>query len=259
MGSRRDAGPRTLRQPRERQQRRHHSDGHVDPEDPVPVETLGHPTADQRATGDGESGNASPESQDHATPLGREGARQDGKGKRGHHGGSQTLHGPCSDQRLRCRRQRARGRGHAEQRQASGEHPAAAEAVSERGGGDDARRERECVGVDRPLQGGQVSAEVALNRRQSSDDDQRVQRHHERRQRRERQRPNAHRSPTVVRDCGGATTHDSVGHVRASAWVRCGWPISMNSPTSTPPPHAKPGHPFASATAASRLSADTNE
>ena len=49
--------------------------------------------------------------------------------------------------------------------EADHEHAAAADAVGERAAGEQQRRERERVGVDHPLQVGEVGAEVALDRR----------------------------------------------------------------------------------------------
>ena len=63
------------------------------------------------------------------------------------------------------------------------EDPASAEPVAERGGGDDARRERDAVGVHRPLQGHQPDVQIVLHPRQRRDHDQRVQHHHEVRRR----------------------------------------------------------------------------
>ena len=59
----------------------------------------------------------------------------------------------------------------------------AAEAVTERGGGDDPGGERQPVGVHCPFQGGDAAADAVVNGWQRGDHDERVQRHHEERHR----------------------------------------------------------------------------
>ena len=69
------------------------------------------------------------------------------------------------------------------------EHAPAADAVGHRAAGQQQRGERERVGVDDPLQVGEVGAEVALDRRQRDVHDRDVEQQHERRQTHGEQRP----------------------------------------------------------------------
>ena len=72
---------------------------------------------------------------------------------------------PRDDQEERVVRDAAGGRGDREQDDPDHEEPPAAEEVGQRAGGQDARGERERVGVDDPLQVGERGVERLLDRR----------------------------------------------------------------------------------------------
>ncbi len=145
----------------------------------MPVQALGDRAADQRATGDGQPGHAAPDADHGAAPLGREGRGQQGQAEGHDDGGADALDGAAGDQRPDVRGQRAGGRGHREHGQAQQVHAAPPDQVAERGGGDDAGPEGQHVGVDRPLQGPDVPAQVAVDGGQRGHHDQGVQCHHE--------------------------------------------------------------------------------
>ena len=168
-----------LRQQPQRQQAGGHPDRNVDPEDPVPVQSLGDQATDQRADRDGQARQPAVDADDHAPALHGKRSRQDRQAERQDGRAAQALHGTGGDQRGRAGRQGTGGRGEGEQRQARDEDPAPPEAVGERGGGDDTRGERDAVGVHRPLQGRQPDVEVTLHPRQRRYYHQRVQHHHE--------------------------------------------------------------------------------
>ena len=140
--------------------------------------------ADQRAARDGQPGDAAPDADHGAAPLGRERAGQDGQAQRRDDRRAEALHRPRGDQHGRASAPARRPpRRRVNSDQARDVHPAPAEPVAERGRGDDAGGERQAVGVDRPLQGGHAAAELAVDRGQRGDHHQRVQRHHEERDR----------------------------------------------------------------------------
>ena len=77
-----------------------------------------------------------------------------------------ALNGARHDQLGGVRGEGARRRGEREQRQAEGEDPPAPEPITECCSGDDPGGERDAVGVDGPLQRGQIGVQVALHLRQ---------------------------------------------------------------------------------------------
>ena len=75
--------------------------------------------------------------------------------------------------------------------EADDEHAPAAEAVAQRGAGEQEHRERERVGVDGPLERLDGGAEVRADARQRGRDDEVVERDHEERDRDDREGPDA--------------------------------------------------------------------
>ena len=69
------------------------------------------------------------------------------------------------------------------------EHPAAAEAIAERGAGQQQHREGQRVGVDGPFERLQPAAEIGADRRQGGGDHEVVEDDHEERDRDDRERP----------------------------------------------------------------------
>ena len=176
-----------VERPREREQ--HETDRHVQPEDPLPVDSLDDGPTDERARGDGEAGDPRPGAEGRTALLGREGRREDRQRQRHHDRAADSLHGPRGDQRLHRRRQRGRcGRGR-EQTEPEDEHTAAAEAVAERCPGEQEDGEGERVGVHRPLELLDRRAEVGADHGQRGRDDEVVEDDHEERDRRDRERP----------------------------------------------------------------------
>ena len=108
-------------------------------------------------------------------------AREQGQRQRHHRGRADSLHRAGADEHPRLGGQRAGGRREREQGDAEQEDPAPAEPVTDRGGGEQQRREGQRVGVDEPLQVGQRGAELGLDHRQRGGHDQVVQRDHEHR------------------------------------------------------------------------------
>ena len=60
----------------------HETDGHVQPEDPLPREPFDHRAADHGADGDRQTGHAAPHAQCEPAPRRRDGRREDGQGQR---------------------------------------------------------------------------------------------------------------------------------------------------------------------------------
>ena len=71
----------------------------------------------------------------------------------------------------------------------SGKHPAPPESVSERGAGEKQHRERQRIGVDRPLELLEGRAEIHADHGDRRRDDEVVERDHEQRERGDRERP----------------------------------------------------------------------
>ena len=78
------------------------------------------------------------------------------------------------------------------------EHPLAAEAVAERRAGEQQHRERERVGVDRPLEAARGRAEVVADDREGHRDDEVVERDHEEADRRDDERPEGSRASRIM-------------------------------------------------------------
>ena len=173
--------------PGERDQRE--PDRDVEPEDPLPRDPLDDGAADERADRDAEAADPAPDPERRAAPLGRERLGDQGQGERGDDRRAESLQGSRRDQRVDRGRQRRQGRGAGEDPDADPEHPLAAEPVAERGAGDQQHRERQRVGVDRPLERLDRAAEVRSDRRQRDADDEVVERRHEERRSRDRERP----------------------------------------------------------------------
>ena len=129
------------------------ADRHVQPEDPLPREPLRRPRRRRR----GPNATARPlipPQAPSASPrfsVGHRGA-EDRQRQRHHDRAADALHGPRRDQRLDDRSERRGERAEREDAEADREHAPAAEAVAERGAGEEQHGERERVGVDRPLE-----------------------------------------------------------------------------------------------------------
>ena len=93
------------------------------------------------------------------------------------------------------------------------EHPAAAEDVAEPAAGDHQHRERQRVGVDRPLEPRQRRVQIALDRRQRDVHDSVVEHQHEQREAHRAERPPA---AVLVGHQPVAVGEDPVGHGASS-------------------------------------------
>ena len=131
----------------------HDADGHVDPEDPVPVETFGDGAAHDGPEGDGQAGHGTPGTECEATALRRDRGAQDRQRERQRPWPPPSaLDRAGQDQARCCPRGRARRRGQGEGRQPDDEHAPPAEPIAQRGAGQEQDRERQRVGIDGPLE-----------------------------------------------------------------------------------------------------------
>ena len=142
----------------------------------------------------GPSATPSPEMPDQA-PIarprlaGRERGREQRERERRHDRGAGALQRAGGDQGVGRRGQGGERGGDGEDPDADDEHAPAAEAVAERGAGEQQDRERQRVGVDGPFERLQPSAQVRADRRQGGRDDEVVEHDHEERDRDDRERP----------------------------------------------------------------------
>ena len=97
--------------------------------------------------------------------------------------------GPSEDQDLAVRREGRRERAAGEHDEADDEHAATAEAVAERGAGEQQDRERQRVGVDHPLELLERGAQVRADHGQGGGDDEVVEGDHEQADRADREGP----------------------------------------------------------------------
>ena len=135
--------------------------------------------------------------------LGRHGGGQDRQRQRHHDRAADALQRPGGVERADRGSERGRGRAAVKIVEPDREHPPAAEAVAERGAGQQQHGEGERVGVDRPLEPVETRAEVAADHRQRGRDDEVVERDHEDRDRGDRERPQRFRRHPL-RDRGRA-------------------------------------------------------
>src|SRR5262249_25016900 len=149
-----------LREQAQREQDRDGADWNVDPEDPVPVDSLRYGTAHEWSDGDGEAGEPAVDADDHPASLGGECRREDCEAEWQDDSSAEALQGAGSDQRRCVRCQGTGGRGEREQRQTDVEDTDATEAVAERRSRDDAGGERDPVRVDGPLQRGEADMQI---------------------------------------------------------------------------------------------------
>ncbi len=185
----REPGPRLSSRRSEGEGDHGEPDGHVEPEDPVPGDAVDHRAADHRPERDAEAADPRPDPQGDPPASCGECLGEQGQRQRGDRGGADPLDRPGGDQRACGRRQRREGGAGGEDGEAGDEDPAPAEAVAERGAGDQQHREAERVGVDHPLQGVDAGAEVPADARQGCGDHEVVEGDHEERCRDEGEGP----------------------------------------------------------------------
>ena len=154
-------------------------DRHVDEEDRLPADPLGEHAADERAD--------RPPPRRWWRPRARtrcRGRGPVGRGEQGERGGEHERAADALQRAREVERERRAGepaqhRGDREDDEADHEHEPPADAVGERAARQQQRGERERVGVDHPLQVGEVGAEVALDRGQRDVHDRDVEQQHE--------------------------------------------------------------------------------
>ena len=138
---------------------------------------------------DREAGDAAPRAEGDRATLRRHRAREDRQAQRRDEGAADALDRAGDDQDVARRRERRGGRPGGEDEQADDEHAAAAEAVAERGAGEQQDRERQGVGVDHPLERRERRAEVDLDHGEGGRHDEVVEGHHEQGDRRDGEGP----------------------------------------------------------------------
>ena len=157
---------------------------------------------------------------DRAAPVVRvERRRDDRQAARRQQRAADALQHPAGDQQLDAGRQPAERGREREPDDPDDEDPAPPVLVAERAAEQDERGERERVAVHRPLQAGEVGAEVAADRGQRDVDDGGVDHHQRRPQDRGEQHPSsggfAHPDEPPVRGAGRRLPGLHVGHARS--------------------------------------------
>jgi len=138
------------------------ADGHVDPEDALPVPALDHGAADQRTGRDAEAGDAAPDADGERTTLRLDRAGEQRERERHDARAAESLDGAGDDELRRVGGERGECRGEREDRDADDEDRSTAEAVTERDGEEDEAGEDQRVCVDEPLQLLDGGAEVLV-------------------------------------------------------------------------------------------------
>ena len=151
--SRRLAGPWLSRRANQASGNERDADGHVDPEDPVPGHALDDGATDERTDGDGQAADGAPA---------RRAPRRDASGATAadssvsvewrHDGRADALGHAAHEEHLDARGHGRERGGGGEDGHADDEHAPSAEAVAERGAGEQEDGERQRVGVDGPLE-----------------------------------------------------------------------------------------------------------
>jgi hypothetical protein len=181
--------PAALGETQPRQRSEGQADGHVQPEDPLPADSLDDGAADDRAHRYSESADAAPRSQREAAPARGHCRAQDGQRQRGHDRRARALQRTRCDQRTRTGSQRCSRRSDGEHGQSDREEQAPSKAVTERCTRQQQHGKGQGVGVDGPFQLLQVGVEVAPDHRQCRGDHQVVEGHHEQCDRRDGKSP----------------------------------------------------------------------
>ena len=155
----------------------------------MPVDAFDDGATDDRAEGDGEAADGAPGTERDTAPLGGDGGTQDGE-REGHDDRrAEALERPRRDQRFDAVREGGTRGGEREDREADREEPAAAEAVTERGTGQQQHGEGERVGVDGPLEALERGVQVVADHGQRHRHDEVVEGDHQQRDGRDGKRP----------------------------------------------------------------------
>jgi AAA ATPase domain len=147
-------------------------DRDVEPEDPLPADALRDGAADERSDRDREALDPAPGAERGAALLGWDRAGEDGERERSDDRSPQALECASGDQQLDRRGERGGGGPEGEDAEAGDEHAATAEAVPERGTGQQQDGEGQGVAVDGPFERVDPAAELLLDRGQGGGDDE---------------------------------------------------------------------------------------
>ncbi len=208
----------------------HDADRHVDPEDGRPVDLIDQEAAEQRPEREPERRDARPDADGGRDLAARERRDDDRERERVHQRATRALDRPERDQLMVGGRERAGRGGDREHDQADEEHALAAEAVAELAAEQDQRREREHVGVDRPLEAHLIRVERLLDRGERDVHDGVVEHDHE-----EGEAHRGERVPLAVRvDLGHTGAPPSGVGGRRSAIIVSSITGSFASATSPP-------------------------
>ena len=131
---------------------RDHCDRRVDEEDRAPAHVLCEEAADHRSDRKRQCADSGPSANRGTTLMRRERLGDDRQASRHHAGRADALDRPECDQDLVIRGEADDQTGEAKDDHAEQEHPPAAEDVAQSATGDQHHRERQGVGVDRPLE-----------------------------------------------------------------------------------------------------------
>ena len=194
--------PERLRQETHRQDAGSDADRDVDPEDPVPVESLGDRPADDRAECDRETCEPAVDAEDGSPALGRVRLGQDREAERQDDRPAESLERPRADQEPGGRGDGAGGGCDREQREPEHEEASPSIAITERRCADDARGDGDVVRVDRPLEAGEADMQRLLDPRERRADHERVEAGHEERCGRQDEHPSQAGPAWVVADLG---------------------------------------------------------
>ena len=167
--------------PRERDQDEAERD--VDPEDPLPGKTGDDSAADERADRDREAADPAPRAQGEPTLLGGHRRREERQRQRSDDRAADALGRARGDERVDRRGERGGGRGRREDPEPDHEHAPPAEAVAERGAGQEKHRKGQRVGVHGPLEPLDPGTEVLADHGQRGRDDEVVEGDHHQRKR----------------------------------------------------------------------------
>ncbi len=166
-------------------------DRHVQEEDRLPADVLHEQPAEHRADRERHRRHARPRADRAPALLRRERVGDDRQRRRHHEARSDSLDGAEGDQPRVALREADHEARRAEHDDAEEECQPAPEQVAEAPAGDEQHRERQRVGVDRPLERGCRRVQAALDRRQRDVHDRVVEHDHEQREAHRAERPPA--------------------------------------------------------------------
>jgi hypothetical protein len=169
----------------------------VEPEDPLPYQTLDDGPTDERASSDGDPGDRAPSAEGLATHCGWCGIDDQRQRQWHRYATADALQGARRDEQGNGGAQCAERRCDREHSQTGDEHASPSVSVTQRRPGEDGGSEGQRVRVDRPAQPLDSGAEFLVQGWQRRRHDERVEPHQKRGERTEDERP-APRGPQYV-------------------------------------------------------------